>query len=48
MKKFILLLAVGLSMTCTSVLAWDGKGHTTVAYIPERHLTPTAKKNIAR
>ena len=48
MKKFILLLAVGLSMTCTSVLAWDGKGHTTVAYIAERHLTPTAKKNIAR
>ncbi len=48
MKRFILLLAVGLSMTCTSVLAWDGKGHTTVAYIAERHLTPRAKANITK
>lgn len=48
MKKFILLLTVGLCMACTSVFAWDGKGHSTIAYIADRHLTPRAKANIAK
>lgn len=48
MKKFMFLLAVGLCMACTSALAWDGKGHTAIAYIAERHLTPRAKANIEK
>ena len=27
-------------------MAWDNRGHSTVAYIAERHLTPRAKANI--
>ena len=27
-------------------MAWDNRGHSTIAYIAERHLTPRAKANI--
>lgn len=47
MKKFTSLLL--LILLCTSsALAWDNRGHSTVAYIAERHLTPRAKSNIER
>ena len=47
MKKFTSLLL--LILLCTSsALAWDNRGHSTVAYIAERHLTPRAKSNLER
>ena len=45
MKRSILLLL--LTTICSlSAMAWDGRGHSTIAYIAERHLTPRAKANI--
>ena len=43
-KLFTLLLFAVLSSYCA--MAWDNRGHSTVAYIAERHLTPRAKANI--
>lgn len=45
MKKltFLLLFTVVFSYCA---MAWDNRGHSTIAYIAERHLTPRAKANI--
>lgn len=48
MKKFLLLLAVALTVSGTRAIAWDGRGHSAIAYIAERHLTPRAKANIEK
>lgn len=47
MKRFItiftLILALGSTNLC---FGWGRDGHAAIAYIAERHLTPTAKANI--
>jgi len=48
MKKFLLLLTVALTISGARAIAWDGRGHSTIAYIAERHLTPRAKANIEK
>lgn len=45
MKKLNLLLLFAVAFSCTA-MAWDNRGHSTIAYIAERHLTPRAKANI--
>ena len=45
MKKTILSLLLAMFATGT-LWAWGGQGHSTVAYIAEKHLTPRAKANI--
>ena len=45
MKKAILSLLLAVVAT-GSLWAWGGQGHSTVAYIAEKHLTPRAKANI--
>ncbi len=45
MKRFVSLLVFTALCTCYA-MAWDGRGHSTIAYIAERHLTPKAKANI--
>ena len=45
MKKLtFLLLFTAVFSYCA--MAWDNRGHSTIAYIAERHLTPRAKANI--
>ena len=45
MKRFLTILL--LTVSCSfSAMAWDNRGHSTIAYIAERHLTPRAKANI--
>ncbi len=48
MKRFTLLLALFAIGCVQSTYAWNGLGHSTVAAIAERHLTPRAKANIAK
>lgn len=45
MKRLLTLLLL-CSTVVGSAMAWDNRGHSTVAYIAERHLTPRAKANI--
>ena len=48
MKRFLLMLTVALTLSGAKVFAWDGRGHSAIAYIAERHLTPRAKANIEK
>ena len=48
MKKALLLLMVCLTAGVPKAWAWDSRGHSAIAYIAERHLTPSAKANIAK
>lgn len=48
MKKILLMLAVAMTLSATKAFAWDSRGHSTIAYIAERHLTPRAKANIEK
>ncbi len=48
MKKAFLLLMVCLTAGVPKAWAWDSRGHSAIAYIAERHLTPSAKANIAK
>ena len=47
MKRVIFALLFAL-IAASSAVAWDSRGHSTVAYLAERHLTPRAKANIER
>lgn len=47
MKRVIFALLFTL-IAASSAVAWDSRGHSTVAYLAERHLTPRAKANIER
>ncbi|MDE6083485.1 MAG: S1/P1 nuclease [Muribaculaceae bacterium] len=42
MKKEI-ILSLGLPLLCLNAFGWGQKGHDTVAFIAERHLTETSK-----
>ena len=48
MKRFLLMLTVALTLSLPKAFAWDGRGHSAIAYIAERHLTPRAKANIEK
>lgn len=48
MKKLLLLAVIALVGTSNSASAWGRLGHDAIAYIAETHLTPKAKKNIAK
>ena len=45
MKKLLSTLLLTL-LSIGYAMAWGGQGHSTIAYIAERHLTPKAKANI--
>ena len=47
MKKVILAMFLCLVAT-GNMWAWDNRGHSTIARIAERHLTPRAKANIEK
>lgn len=45
MKRTIITTLLVL-FCVSSVMAWDGRGHSAIAYIAEKHLTKRAKANI--
>ncbi|MDE6197888.1 MAG: S1/P1 nuclease [Muribaculaceae bacterium] len=45
MKKFCIIISA--LATALSALAWSQKGHDTVAYIAEKHLTPATADSVA-
>lgn len=47
MKRCIFTLIVAILFS-GNALAWDNRGHSTITYIAERHITPRAKANIER
>lgn len=47
MKKLVFTLLLSL-FCCSIAMAWGGQGHSTIAHIAERHLTPRAKANIEK
>ena len=48
MKKFLLLFAIGMLANATEAMAWDSRGHSTIAFIAQRHITPRATANIEK
>ncbi len=47
MKKLVAVLTITFSLLLpTQALAWNGKGHQTVAYIAYRNLTPQARQRV--
>jgi len=47
MKKYLIIVAVALA-SATPASSWGRLGHSTIAEIAERHLTPKAKANIEK
>lgn len=45
MKRVILTALLAITFA-SSAMAWDGRGHSAIAYIAEKYLTPRAKANI--
>ena len=44
--KRVLFATLLVLMFAGNAIAWDGRGHSTIAYIAEKHLTKRAKANI--